>query len=250
MERGMTKQQLVDELAKQAGISKARCLKVLDALVETACREAPKGFNIPGLCHLEVVTRKGRIGRNPRTGSKLWIGPRKGLKITPLKKARDKIAPSHEHVVTVMEEESASVPAFSLITFSCTACGVEIEASSDLIGSKTACPACQAQIVVPAETSSEPASVLFQCAACKAEIEAPAHAIGQQVLCPACGAPLRIPTRQTAETAATSLAQNFDGASSRTMRIELPPQSAPAAPPPSERKIVIRRSALSESAAT
>ena len=33
--------------------------------------------------------------------------------------------------------------------FSCPSCGTEIEASMDMIGEKTECPACGAMIVVP-----------------------------------------------------------------------------------------------------
>ena len=38
----------------------------------------------------------------------------------------------------------------SFVSFRCTSCQTEIEASPDMIGQETECPACGARIVIPA----------------------------------------------------------------------------------------------------
>ena len=43
----------------------------------------------------------------------------------------------------------------SFVSFRCTSCQTEIEASPDMIGQKTECPACGAKIVIPEATAGD-----------------------------------------------------------------------------------------------
>ncbi len=51
-------------------------------------------------------------------------------------------------------EETIELPSDEMISFFCTACHQEIEATRDMIGEATVCPACGAPIIVPAESEA------------------------------------------------------------------------------------------------
>ncbi len=71
----MNKAELIDDLAGHEGLSKAQTERVLDTLSRSITEALRAGDKVvlPGLGHLESVTRKGRKGRNPRTGETLDI---------------------------------------------------------------------------------------------------------------------------------------------------------------------------------
>jgi DNA-binding protein HU-beta len=91
----MTKSQLVNHLAEAAEISKAQAKAALDALADTAYKEAKakkeKGFTIPGIGKLVVVRRKARTGRNPQTGEKIRIPAKTALKFRISKACKDAV---------------------------------------------------------------------------------------------------------------------------------------------------------------
>jgi DNA-binding protein HU-beta len=89
--KAMTKSQTMAALAAQCGISKKQAAGVVEALVGLACKEAKKGFTIPGLGKLIVMARKARWGRNPATGEKIKIKAKKVLKFRIAKAAKDAI---------------------------------------------------------------------------------------------------------------------------------------------------------------
>ena len=89
----MTKTQIVAKLAEEAEITKKQANQVLTTLVETAYKEAKKGFTIPGLGKLVVMQRKAREGRNPATGEKIKIPAKKVVKFRLAKAAKDAITP-------------------------------------------------------------------------------------------------------------------------------------------------------------
>lgn len=173
---GMTKKQLICQLAESAGCSRALAGRVLESLVKTAYSEAASGFIIPGLCKIEVVDRKARRCRDPRTGIGLLIGARKGVRIRPLKKAKDAMAPLSPGAVVIVEEPPAHLPERAdntpsvpepsapasepvgtlagegdqvFIYFRCLSCGQEIEAPPDMAGSISGCPVCGNSFRVP-----------------------------------------------------------------------------------------------------
>lgn len=91
--KAMTKTQIVAKLAEDADITKKQATQVLTTLVQTAYKEAKKGFTIPGLGKLVVVQRKAREGRNPATGEKIKIPAKRVLKFRVAKAAKDAITP-------------------------------------------------------------------------------------------------------------------------------------------------------------
>ncbi len=89
--KAMTKAQIMAKLAETCDLSKKEVTCVVEALVSLAYKEAKKGFTIPGLGKLVVVSRKARWGRNPATGEKIKIKAKKALKFRIAKAAKDAI---------------------------------------------------------------------------------------------------------------------------------------------------------------
>ncbi len=224
-----TKRDLVNELAAKYKISKKRVDQLLGELAEIAYREAREGFTLPGICKLDVVLRKERRARNPQTGETLLIGAHDVLRVRPLKRAKQTVAPTPPGLVrTLPPEESqpeanlSEVPNLgSLFSFGCPYCNADIEVSRDCVGDRISCPACKGPFVVPsvggkakpernvpsaqpaapAAPAARPASpqedaeqfVSFLCKTCGQEIEAPIDMAGSQDECPSCGAVILIP---------------------------------------------------------
>lgn len=166
MSRTMKKKDVIAEIVASAGLSQQQAAGALNKLVEIALREARRGFRIPGLCKLSVAHRKARKGRNPITGAPLVIGAHDVLKISPLKRARDTVVP-RKHGLVQPGQVADSSPAVAeiplvppvmdtFILFVCRACGQEIEATADLAGNESQCPACTMPLTVPLH--SEPPS--------------------------------------------------------------------------------------------
>lgn len=87
----MTKNQILDHLAKKTGVTKKLAGQFLDEFVVLAYKEAKKSFVIPGLGKLVVVNRKARNGRNPATGETIRIPAKKVLKFRIAKQAKDAV---------------------------------------------------------------------------------------------------------------------------------------------------------------
>ena len=83
----MTREQLLHELMKAAGLSRSDAAKFYQGLVDVAMVQLKENgeFTLPSFGVLRVTVRKAREGRNPRTGEKLMIPSRKGLKFKPYK---------------------------------------------------------------------------------------------------------------------------------------------------------------------
>ena len=90
----MTKSEIVAHLAEKNELTKKQAAAVLEDLVALAYKEAKKGFTIPGLGKMVVVSRKARMGRNPATGEAIKIPAKKVLKFRIAKAAKDAILPS------------------------------------------------------------------------------------------------------------------------------------------------------------
>ena len=71
----MNKTQLVEQLAKEAQLTRADTERCLNALVETVKRTLKKGqeVKITGFGRWYVSKRKARTGRNPQTGAEIKI---------------------------------------------------------------------------------------------------------------------------------------------------------------------------------
>ena len=75
----MNKAQLIDAIAKDAGVSKAAAAKALDSFVDNVTKALKKGSKVTlvGFGTFGTSNRKARTGRNPRTGAPIKIKARK-----------------------------------------------------------------------------------------------------------------------------------------------------------------------------
>lgn len=81
----MTKAELIDKLAKDAGISKAAAGKALNSFTKNVLGALKKGDKITlvGFGTFSVTKRKARKGRNPRTGAEITIKAKKVVRFKP-----------------------------------------------------------------------------------------------------------------------------------------------------------------------
>lgn len=90
----MTKVELIDVMAKDAGISKAAANKVLDSFM-TNVTKALKGKDgklaLVGFGTFVKVHRKARTGRNPQTGQAIKIKGANVVKFRPGKALKDAV---------------------------------------------------------------------------------------------------------------------------------------------------------------
>ena len=172
-----TKSALIKELAKTSGVKRKDVKVLLDTLAVVACREAHEGgISIPGICRLDVITKKARKMRNPQTGQSILIAEHQAPRSRILKKAKEAIVPMKKNIVIpLMEDGETPAPTvqpevdnlklseiiyddFSVaVSFRCKECGGEIEAPAAAIGLSSECPVCGKAVVIPAE--SEPGTI-------------------------------------------------------------------------------------------
>ena len=72
----MTKAELIEKMAKDAGISKAAAKKALESLLDGIIKGLKKRgsrVTLVGFGSFKKVYRKTRMGRNPQTGEKIKI---------------------------------------------------------------------------------------------------------------------------------------------------------------------------------
>lgn len=84
----MTKQQLIDNVAKRAEkmeVSKTAVRQIIDATFEeiTKAIKKEKRFQMPGFGTFAVKARKARTGRNPKTGEPMKIKASKTISFRP-----------------------------------------------------------------------------------------------------------------------------------------------------------------------
>jgi DNA-binding protein HU-beta len=90
----MTKAELIEQLAKDAKISKATAGKALDSFVDgvkKALKAKDGKVTLVGFGTFSKVRRKARKGINPLTGEKINIKARNAVKFTPGKALKDAI---------------------------------------------------------------------------------------------------------------------------------------------------------------
>ena len=90
----MTKAELVEAMAKDAGISKAAAAKTLNSFtanVTQALKKKDGRVTLVGFGTFSKVRRKARKGRNPATGEKIKIKARNAVKFTTGKKLKDAV---------------------------------------------------------------------------------------------------------------------------------------------------------------
>lgn len=71
----MNKQELIDNVAEEAGINKAEAGRALDAVLDsiTDALSGGKTVTLVGFGTFSVKARAARMGRNPRTGEAMKI---------------------------------------------------------------------------------------------------------------------------------------------------------------------------------
>jgi DNA-binding protein HU-beta len=80
----MNKAELVEYVAKQTKMTKRGAEDAVNAALEGIKKHTKKGgVQLVGFGSFSVVSRKGRMGRNPQTGAPIKIKPSKSVKFRP-----------------------------------------------------------------------------------------------------------------------------------------------------------------------
>ncbi|MDY6822612.1 MAG: HU family DNA-binding protein [Thermodesulfobacteriota bacterium] len=90
----MTKSELIDKMAKDAGISKVAAGTALNSFMEGVTKALKKKdgkVTLVGFGTFQKVRRKARKGRNPQTGDPIKIKATNVVKFKPGKKLKDAI---------------------------------------------------------------------------------------------------------------------------------------------------------------
>lgn len=89
----MNKQELVDKVAKKAGIMKKDAQATIDATIDAIMETVKKGGKVTlvGFGTFSSIKRKARKGRNPQTGKEINIPARKSPKFAAGKTFKEKI---------------------------------------------------------------------------------------------------------------------------------------------------------------
>ena len=90
----MTKAEIVEKAAKDAGISKVAAAAVLNSFMTSVTKALKKKngkVTLVGFGTFQKVRRKARKGRNPQTGEPIKIKATNVVKFRPGKKLRDSI---------------------------------------------------------------------------------------------------------------------------------------------------------------
>ena len=90
----MTKAELVEKMAKDAGISKVAAAAALKSFIEGVTKSLKKKdgkVTLVGFGTFSKARRKARKGRNPQTGAPIKIKASNVVKFRPGKKLKDSI---------------------------------------------------------------------------------------------------------------------------------------------------------------
>ncbi len=88
---GKTKNDLVNEAARKAEMTKSKTKMVLDTLLESIEEELRSGrkVTLSPLGNFSVTQRKARRGRNPSTGETIQIPAQNDVKFSPSRNIKD-----------------------------------------------------------------------------------------------------------------------------------------------------------------
>ena len=90
----MTKAELIDQMAKDANISKASADAALNSFIDGVTKALKKKdgkVTLVGFGTFSKIRRKARKGRNPRTGEEIKIKASNAVKFTPGKKLKEAV---------------------------------------------------------------------------------------------------------------------------------------------------------------
>lgn len=90
----MTKGEMITEMAKSTGLTKADSERALNAFLGVAKTTIKNEGRLPlaGFGTFVVVDRKARTGRNPQTGAPIQIKASKIVRFRPGKELKDSVA--------------------------------------------------------------------------------------------------------------------------------------------------------------
>ena len=89
----MTKSELVEKIAQEAGLTKADSERALNAFTNTVKKSLKKGnaVTLVGFGTFDISKRKARMGRNPQTGEAIKIAAAKLPKFRAGKGLKDAV---------------------------------------------------------------------------------------------------------------------------------------------------------------
>lgn len=89
----MTKQELIDTVSDEVGLSKKDAGKAIDAMISSITKTLKKGDKVQlvGFGTFEVRKRSAREGRNPQTGQSIKIPARKTPAFKPGKALKEAV---------------------------------------------------------------------------------------------------------------------------------------------------------------
>ena len=92
MANALSKAELAAELAAKNGLTKKAGVEILETLAALAHKHVKNTFTLPGIGKFLVVSRKARVGRNPKTSETVPIPPRKAVKFRVAKAFKESIS--------------------------------------------------------------------------------------------------------------------------------------------------------------
>ena len=89
----MNKQELIAQIAEQAGLTKTDAAKALNAITDSITQSLKKGdpVTLIGFGTFGSGKRAARVGRNPKTGEAIKIAAAKTVKFTAGKAFKDAV---------------------------------------------------------------------------------------------------------------------------------------------------------------
>ena len=90
----MTKSQLIEQIAKEAGVTKTVAEQILNTFLDTISNELVNEegkVKLSGFGTFSTTQRKARKGRNPQTGETIEIKASSSVKFKPAKGLKDSV---------------------------------------------------------------------------------------------------------------------------------------------------------------
>src|SRR5271167_69377 len=108
----MTKADLIDEVSRVAVLSRKDSETIVENIFESVVRSLRAGdkIEIRGFGSFRTRQRKSRVGRNPKTGEKVEVPPKKIPFFKPSKELKDFVNTA-EAEASAEESSSAAAPA-------------------------------------------------------------------------------------------------------------------------------------------
>ncbi len=87
----MNKNDLINEVAKKTNLSKKDSKSAVDVILSSIQKNVNKGVQLVGFGTFKIVKRKGRKGRNPRTGEPITIKAKNVVKFVAGKELKSAV---------------------------------------------------------------------------------------------------------------------------------------------------------------